>query len=139
MKITRLGLASLVFSLGTTLAGAETLEGVWRLSGTPVELRFTPCDDAVCGLIETSARIQADPNAMDIYNKNPALRTRPLKGATMLDHLRWEGAVWKGRVYLPASGATYGVTVMWVDANTLRAQGCAAPLLCQTSTLLRKP
>ncbi len=93
MKITRLGLASLVLSLGATLAGAETLEGVWRLSGTPVELRFAPCDDAVCGLIETSARIQA---------RSPAVGGRSLEGQGLSSGLRrdlWRDGDAGGRQY----------------------------------------
>jgi uncharacterized protein (DUF2147 family) len=124
--------------LNMSPALADDLVGVWTLDKTPVELRFAPCDDAVCGLIETSVRIQADPDAKDIKNPIPALRSRRLKGMAMLDHLRPAAKGWKGRVYLPGSGATYDVQVRRVDADHLQATGCMAPLLCQTYTLTRK-
>jgi uncharacterized protein (DUF2147 family) len=124
--------------LNVAPAWAGDLVGVWRLDKTPVELRFAPCEDAVCGLVETSARIQADPDARDIKNPIPALRSRRLKGLAMLDHLRPAATGWKGRVYLPGSGATYDVQVRRVDADHLQATGCMAPLLCQTYTLIRK-
>ena len=104
-----------------------------------MELRFQPCDGATCGVIETSARIQASADARDDKNKDVRLRTRKLKGVSMLEALKPQGDVWKGHVYLPSSGSTYDVTVQSVDANTLSATGCAAPFLCQTSTLVRIP
>jgi uncharacterized protein (DUF2147 family) len=118
---------------------ADDLAGVWQLDKTPVELRFGGCDDAICGLVETSARIQADPDARDIKNPVAALRSRRLKGLAMLDHLRPAAKGWKGKVYLPGSGATYDVQVRRVDMDHLQATGCMAPLLCQTYTLTRKP
>ena len=118
---------------------AEPLSGLWKLKDSKVELRFQPCGGATCGVIETSARIQADADARDDKNKDERLRSRKLKGVNMLEDLKSQGGSWKGRVYLPSSGSTYGVTVKSVDANTLSVTGCAAPFLCQTSTLMRQP
>jgi uncharacterized protein (DUF2147 family) len=137
MKMGVLALAAAAL-LTVAPAWADDLAGVWTLDKTPVELRFAPCEDAVCGLVETSARIQADPDARDIKNPTPALRSRRLKGLPMLDRLRPVGAAWKGRVYLPGSGATYDVEVRRVDLDHLKATGCMAPLLCQTFTLTRR-
>jgi len=130
--------------LNVAPAWADDLTGVWKLDKTPVELRFAPCEDAVCGLIETSARIQVDPDARDINNRDPALRSRRLKGLSMLDQLRPiskgpDATSWRGRVYLPSSGSTYDVTVRRVDVDHLQATGCMAPFLCQTYTLTRRP
>jgi uncharacterized protein (DUF2147 family) len=120
-------------------AWADDLAGVWKLDKTPVELRFAPCEEAICGLIEMSARLQADPDARDIKNPIPALRSRRLKGLAMLDQLRPAAKGWKGRVYLPGSGATYDVEVRRLDVDHLTATGCMAPLVCQTFTLTRRP
>jgi uncharacterized protein (DUF2147 family) len=138
MKIAVLALAAAAL-LSVAQVWADELVGVWKLDKTPVELRFAACEDAVCGLIETSARIQADADARDIKNPVAALQSRRLKGLAMLDHLRPVAKVWKGRVYLPGSGATYDVQVRRVDMDHLQATGCMAPLLCQTYILTRKP
>lgn len=118
---------------------ADPLTGLWRLKDSKVELRFQPCSGGVCGVIETSARIQANADARDDRNKDESLRSRRLKGVAMLEGLKPDGHAWKGHVYLPSSGATYSVTVKAVDSNTLSATGCMAPLLCQTSILTRLP
>ena len=120
-------------------AHAQAPSGLWRQKGSAVELRFQPCGDAVCGVIVASARLAADPDERDAKNPDPKLRSRPLRGVAMLDRLKPSGDLWKGRVYLPSTGAAYPVTVRRVDADTLTATGCVAPLLCQTSTLIRQP
>ena len=116
---------------------ADTLDGVWRIKDSPVEVRFEPCGGASCGVLVTSARIKADPDARDVKNKDAALRTRKLKGLAMFTGLKAQGAAWNGQVYLPGNGGTYGVTIRRLDANTLTAKGCLAPMVCQTNTLVR--
>ena len=148
MTITGAGLAALIgASLGAGLgAGLATgavagpLDGRWAIRGSRTILRLAPCGDASCGVLETSAQIQADPDARDTRNPDPRLRTRRVKGIVTLQDLRPSGASrWDGRTYLPDHGATYRVTVTQVDADTVHARGCAAPFLCQTATLTRLP
>ena len=139
MKRLALALLAVTAGLQMSSAHAQALGGLRRLKGSKIELRFQPCAGGVCGVIETSARIQADPDARDDKNKDERLRARKLKGLTMLDDLRPVGASWKGRVYWFPSGSTYDVTLKPAGADTLNATACLAPLLCQTYTLTHKP
>ena len=132
-------LLTAVACLSGTAALAEPLTGAWQAKGSETVIRFRPCGDAVCGVLESSHRILANPDARDDKNKDERLRSRRLKGLTMLDGLKPAGASWKGRVYMASNGGTYDVTVKPVDANTLSATGCAAPFLCETFALIRKP
>lgn len=140
LNITAAGLAALL-AMGVAVgAVAGPLDGRWAIHGSKTILRLSPCGDATCGLLETSAQIQADPDARDTRNPDPQLRTRRVKGIVTLQDLRPSGASrWDGRTYLPDHGATYRVTVTQVDADTVHAKGCAAPFLCQTATLSRLP
>lgn len=138
--------AAMTLVRGLALAAAaraatpSPLTGRWVMQGSRTILAFQPCGEATCGVLEASGRLTADPDARDDRNPDPQLRGRRLKGLTTLQALRPDGeGVWKGRVYVNGVGATYAVTVRRVDADTLTAKGCAAPLLCQTSTLKRLP
>ncbi len=132
-------LLTVTASLTSTAAHAEPLSGSWLAKGSETVVGFQPCGDAVCGVLQSSHRILANPDARDDKNKDERLRSRRLKGLTMLEGLKPVGPSWKGRVYMASNGGTYDVTVKRVDVNTLSATGCAAPFLCQTFTLVRKP
>ncbi len=138
MKRQVLALIATVAALAGSSARAQALSGLWQLKGSETVIRFQPCGGALCGVLESSRRIQADPDARDDKNKDERLRSRRLKGLAMLEELKPAGGGWKGRVYRPSSGATYDVTVKQVDASTLSATGCAAPFLCQTYPLIRQ-
>lgn len=112
---------------------------MWRVKGSEIELRFVPCGGGACAEIETSKSIKADPDVRDLRNHDPKLRGRRLKGVSMLQDLRPAGDGWKGRVYWPPAGSTYDLTLRPSGPDTLIAKGCAAPLLCQTNTLVRLP
>ena len=135
-------LAAIAFSLAAAIATATgPPTGRWSLQGSPTVFRFEPCAGATaCGVLESSARIQADADARDVKNRKPSQRSRRLKGLTVFENLQPAGAgVWKGRVYLPGAGTSYAVTVTQTAPDILTAKGCAAPLLCQTSALKRLP
>ena len=121
-------------------ATATPLTGTWSEAGTRTVFRFEPCGSATCATLVSSGRIIRDPDVRDVNNRDPQLRTRRLKGLGALQDLTPVGAgAWKGRVYSPGTGGTYAIDVRQVDADTLTAKGCAAPLLCQTQTLKRLP
>ena len=140
---TNIAAAGLVAALGLALAASATagpLDGRWAIQNSKTILRLAPCGDASCGVLETSAPIQADPDARDTHNPDPQLRTRRLKGMTTLEDLRPAGASrWTGRTYYPDFGRTFRVTVTQLDADTVSARGCAAVVLCQTAKLTRLP
>lgn len=121
-------------------AAAEGLDGRWAMEGTRTVFRLQSCGAASCGVLEQSAHILADADARDANNHDRALRQRRLKGLQVFDDLQpARPGVWKGRIYVPGAGATYGVTLTAKGSETLVAKGCAAPLLCQSSVLKRLP
>jgi uncharacterized protein (DUF2147 family) len=82
--------------------------------------------------------IRANPAFADGKNKDAALRTRPLKGMTILKGFTrtkdgWDG----GSIYNPEDGGTYKATITVVDADTLKLKGCIVWPLCKTQTWKR--
>jgi uncharacterized protein (DUF2147 family) len=130
--------AALVLSVlaqGAPSAAPLSPLGVWK---TPVDeglIRIEHCGGAICGYVAGSARLNSQPNQIDIRNPDQTLRSRPVMGLLMMKLNpegpgRWGG----GWVYSPKDGGTYKAKLEVVSEGRLRLTGCLAPLLCQTQT-----
>lgn len=127
MKAPFLAIAGL-FVLGIPPdALAADIEGIW-LNGKGdglIELRIV---DAMLEGRIVGAPDDPDhrkPSRLDELNPDSALRSRPLRGLTILTGFVRDGdGTWhKGRIYDPNSGKTYRGTITPVDANTLKLRG----------------
>lgn len=81
------------------------------------------------------------PSRRDDKNPDAALRSRPVRGLTILygfhadGDQRWSG----GRVYDPNSGNTYSGTITLIDAETLKLRGyIGIPLFGRTEIWIRR-
>ena len=124
-------------SLLAAASPIQTLAGAWVEIGPRTTFHFEPCGAAVCGVLDDSIYIKADPDARDVRNPDPAQRTRRLKGLTVLQQLVRADADWTGVVYIPSMGRSFPLTLTPVDANTLHFTVCLAPADCHTATLIR--
>ena len=82
-----------------------------------------------------------NPPRLDDQNPDPALRSRPLLGLTILAGFRHEadGRWVGGQIYDPNSGKTYRGTISILDDNTLDLRGYVGiPLLGRTETWRRR-
>ena len=132
------GLAALVLLAPVPASAAEPLSGTWRMKvGEEVDLRFAPCGEGVCGLIEDSPGLRARPDALDHRNSDPKLRTRKLKGVPFLEDMKLAGAAWKGRLYDPSSGMRMIAILTPAAPDRILLKGCIAPMMCKTFTLSR--
>jgi uncharacterized protein (DUF2147 family) len=131
------GLATAASVAGMAHA-ASPIEGRWL---TPVHhgvIEITSCGDTICGRVVSSDSIKADPSLKDLHNKDAALRTRPVKGMTMLAGFTGGPKEWKGgTAYNPDDGNTYKGSLTLADANTLKVTGCVVFPLCKTQTWTR--
>jgi uncharacterized protein (DUF2147 family) len=92
----------------------------------------------MCGTLMTSNAIKASPSAKDVENKEEGLRSRPLRGLTMLSGFSGGPDKWRdGKLYNPADGKTYSGTMTLVSGDQLELQGCVIRPLCRTSTWTR--
>lgn len=126
-----------MLSLLLLLAAPGDATGTWR---TPrgAQIALAPCGASLCGRIVSLQPLPGNPRQLDVRNSDAKLRTRPLKGLTMLSGFtggppRWTG----GKVYNPEDGRTYSGRIELVDANTLKLTGCALAVFCRSQSWTR--
>jgi uncharacterized protein (DUF2147 family) len=117
---------------------ADTAVGKWRTETRNGIIDIRACGSSLCGTLVTSDGLVANPALTDSKNKDAALRSRPLKGITMLSGFTRDGEAWtNGSVYNPDDGGTYKGKLTPVDADHLAVRGCIVWPLCKTQTWTR--
>ncbi len=107
----------LVPTTSGSAAPSGSPEGYWRTAGGDGIIEISRCgaDDTLCGKIAWFQIAPDDPNpqGLDLKNPDPARRTRPLCGLTLMYGFKpraaghWDG----GQVYDAKSGNTYDATM----------------------------
>ena len=118
----------------------EDVSGLWLTESKTGHVQIDDCGDGTpCGTLVWVESDQDTDNPLDINNKKPELRTRPLIGSQMLYGFKRKKEVWKkGKIYNAADGKTYGSALERLDANTLEVKGCLGPI-CKTQYWNRLP
>lgn len=124
-------LAAAALALAVPVSAQSTIDGVWRDDGGYVEITVGPCGETRCGRITRILRTKPGETDRDRHNDNPALRSRPILGITILSALAWRDGAWRGRVYNPEDGGTYRVEVRPGRGGTLEVKGCLG-FICRT-------
>lgn len=138
MKIKIFAAAALAASALAAPALAGDPTGLWQTPTNGGQVRIERCGNALCGTLVTSAAIRANPNQLDVNNKDAAQRSRTLRGLRMLSGFTGGPTEWRGgSVYNPEDGGTYRGTITMTNDNTLRLRGCIVAPLCKTQTWTR--
>jgi uncharacterized protein (DUF2147 family) len=139
--IAKLPMAPLAALLAVTSADAQspaqkptqdpTPTGFWQDSSGRIQVEIGPCGELLCGKIvwfKWPNGAQGLP-LVDLKNKDPALRGRPLLGLTILDGLhRTGGNTWDdGKIYNPEDGESYQADMSIADDGSLRVNAHAGP------------
>lgn len=112
-------------STGATLSPV----GVWATAGELSHIDVEPCGQALCGKVvwlkEPLDQKTGKPKT-DIFNKDPALRGRPILGMMLMsgfvkgsDAGEWDHGV----IYNPRDGDTYRCTMRLDDADHMTVRG----------------
>lgn len=143
MNVTiRLALCAVAALAVASPALAADPHGVWLTEPGTSRIRIADCGDALCGTIVWLK----DPNdaetqrpRLDKLNADPAKRSRPLMGVTIVIGMKPAAAdKWSGQVYNAEDGKTYTGSVTMLGANALKLEGCAlGGLLCKAQTWTR--
>ena len=130
--------ASLTLAMGASAASAADVTGRWHTTEQGGIVEITPCGDSVCGRLVTSNKLAASPDLKDSQNKNPALRSRLLRGLVVLQGFHRDGDGWSGgQLYHPPSGSTYKGEIRLAAPDRLEVTGCIVAPLCQKQIWLR--
>ena len=140
-KLAKYALAAFLIAGGASAAhaspapGAATPIGVWLFQNNRFAIQIDSCGDSLCGKVTWLKS-----PCTDSKNEDPALRSRPVLGITVLNGLHrtaegtWEG----GEIYNPDDGGHYQATLSMSDDGTLRVRAYeGVPLLGKTLRLTR--
>ena len=127
----------LALALAGSAASAQTAEdafGVWLNPENKSNVEFYKCGDGLCAKITKVA----DAQTTDDKNPDPAKRNRPIVGLVIMENAKKSGAnKWSGMLYNRANGKSYSGTVIVKSKDALDLSGCAALVICRTTTWTR--
>lgn len=126
--------AALTLAAGAGAAEQASPYGQWRTPERGGLIEVSQCDGGLCGKILGGTPGASPEDGLDRYNKNPALRSRPLIGLYVFRGLKPAGGSWKGSIYNPSDGGTYTATVTLKSASEMTVKGCVVWPLCKTQT-----
>jgi uncharacterized protein (DUF2147 family) len=117
--------------------GAADVSGDWLTASRDAVVRIAPCGPHACGtVIRVLARGPNVPHT-DVKNPDPAARSQPLVGLTVLSGFAPSASGWVGgRAYDPASGRTYKASLALNADRTLGVKGCVL-FICQSQRWTR--
>lgn len=126
---------------GPASAQDNPLLGRWRTAAQGGVVEIHRCGAALCGRLVDAAPLRRNPDQTDVRNRDPSLRTRPLRGLRVLDGFTGGPTTWTGGpLYDPDSGQRAGRgSLTLVERGRLSVRGCIAPLLCRTQTWTKLP
>ena len=114
-------------------AVSAPLEGTtWRTVGGRGTIRIEACGARTCGRI-LPATPRPGQSEFDVKNPNPALRTRPLVGLSILSGFtrQADDSYKGGTIYNPEDGKSYRSEFKLKRDGNLEVKGCVGPF-CQT-------
>ncbi len=125
------------------LAAAATLSpdaavGHWQTGVRHGIVEITRCGQSICGRVIDSDGLKANPDLLDVNNKDSAQRGRRIKGLQIMQGFSWKAGSWTGgTIYNAEDGGIYKATVTPHGANQLSMKGCIVWPLCKTQTWTR--
>jgi uncharacterized protein (DUF2147 family) len=123
-------LPAAAFFIGTAPASAPEIIGRWASADGKAVVEIAPCGPKMCGCIVKVLSPAPGQSTTDIRNPDPAKRSRPILGLTILSGFTASGDRWAGQIYDPKVGKTY-TSYLSIDGARLKVKGCVGPL-CRT-------
>lgn len=135
--------ATMAVAAGTLVSGtakANDATGVWRMENGRVTVKVSPCGGNLCGTVVGLKKPHDNEGKprLDKENPNPALRSRPVIGLTILSNMKPRGeGYWSGTIYNPDDGNTYSSNMTLQSGDTIRVRGCVAGVFCRSMKFIR--
>ena len=131
--------AALVAGGQAAAAAGNDITGVWASPSRGAHVKIAPCGEGeVCGTVISATPAKTNPQLLDVHNKDPNLRGRPMIGARLMEGFRGGPRKWTGgHLYNPGDGNTYRGALTLIDADHLELEGCAFLVLCKSQVWTR--
>lgn len=126
---------------GSSLAiTANDIVGIWVTEGGKSHVQISKAGAGYVGkLIWLKEPNRDGKPKVDRMNENASLRSRPLKGLSLLSGFSFKGDHWEGKIYNPEDGKTYSCNLKFKDARTLEVRGYVLnPVLGKTQYWTKK-
>lgn len=137
MKIFRVLAGALLAVAAPSLAATPDVTGNWVTEDGTALIAIGRCGGSVCGKIAKALVMKPGHAKTDVKNPDPALRSRPLIGLTILGGFKAEDGEWNsGRIYDPESGKTYRSRLRLNPDGSLKVSGCVL-FICQSQRWTR--
>lgn len=134
--------AAIVLGASSISASASPAAGTWRMQNGKVTVAVSDCGgDKLCGRIvalkEPLSKIDGKPK-VDRKNPNPALRTKPIIGLSILKDMKKVASdAWQGAIYNADDGRTYQATLR-LAGDSMNVQACVMGVMCKTISFVRR-
>ncbi|HXY59505.1 MAG TPA: DUF2147 domain-containing protein [Methylocystis sp.] len=122
MKISPYRAALLAAALLAPTAVLAGPAGKWRVGDGSAVIKVHDCGAGLCGAIDTIA----ERGAKDENNPNPAQRSRPLLGLTIMSLQKSGENMWQGTIYNAQNGQNYSAKLTQTSEASLTLEGCVA-------------
>lgn len=124
--------------LASAALSPETALGRWQTETRHGIVEVERCGTSICGKLIGSDGLKANPNLLDVNNKDVSLRGRRMMNLQFMGGFtRGDGGWAGGTIYNGEDGGTYKATVTVADADHLKVRGCIMWPLCKTQTWTR--
>jgi len=124
--------AAVLIALPSAANAADRVDGRWVTQDKDAVVTIDKCGAKTCGRITKFLIPPPDGEGQrDIYNPDPELKKRRLKGLAVLSSFVEDGNQWRGRIYDPKTGKSYRSILRRKGPNVLEVKGCIA-FFCQT-------
>lgn len=131
-------LALTALLVGLPAAAHAEITGIWQAQSRGAKVEILRCGDAICGKVLSARPAKSNPMLLDVNNKDPALRTRRMVGATLIEGFRGGPQKWTGgRLYNPGDGNYYKGVITLLDKDRMVLKGCALMVLCKSQIWTR--
>jgi uncharacterized protein (DUF2147 family) len=125
---------AVLLAMSASSAFASPASGLWRTAdGGRIDIY--DCGAALCGKVVPDAGNSA---RLDVHNKAPALRGRPIAGLEIMTGFaggpeRWTG----GKIYNPDDGNIYSGSIRMTSPTSLELTGCVVAPICKKQVWMR--
>lgn len=119
--------------------GANDIVGVWLTPGGKSNVQISKSGNSYVGkLIWLKEPNRNGKPKTDINNQDASLRSRPLKGLSLLSGFTFKGDHWEGSIYNPEDGKTYSC-VLYLKGRNLEVRGYVMnPAFGKSQTWVKK-
>lgn len=116
----------------------DSVVGRWQTPTRHGVVEISKCGVSICGSLVESDGLRTDPHLKDTNNKDASLRSRTLKGLTILKGFSWKQNAWSGgTIYNADDGGTYTATLTPTGSDQIKLKGCIVWPLCKTQVWTR--